>query len=126
MGIRYRPERSVCTVLNQTVGRLTRSGGGAGSYWGKVLGSSDSTKPLVAAVGNTTRVYPLLDKVSSDFRSVLGPRYRGYYQRDLVSGALPEIDDCEEALAKCFDVRDAYHPPDGSGLVVEEDGVGDM
>mmetsp|Transcript_132154 Transcript_132154/g.196898 ORF Transcript_132154/g.196898 Transcript_132154/m.196898 type:complete len:776 (-) Transcript_132154:424-2751(-) len=117
MGIRYRPERSMCTVLNQTVGQLTRGGGGAGAYWSKVIGTD---APTVAVVGNTTRSYPHLEGICADLKSVLGPRYRGYYQRDLVNGIVPELEDCEEAVAGCLDIRDAYRPPDGSGLVEDE------
>ena len=111
-------------VLNQTISQLTHNGGGAGSYWGNLMGSS-AEQPIVAVVGNTTRIYPYLDKISSEFKSVLGTRYKGYYQRDLINGVLPEIEDCEEALATCLDIRDTYHPPDGSGLV-EDDGGEDV
>jgi hypothetical protein len=118
MGIRYRPERSMCTVLDQTVGQLTRSGaGGAGAYWSRVIGAE---APVVAVVGNTTRIHPHLERISAELKTVLGPRYRGYYQRDLVSGILPELEDCEEAVAHCLDIRDAYQPPDGSGLVRDD------
>jgi hypothetical protein len=121
MGIRYRPERSMCAVLNQTVGQLTHSGGGAGAYWSRLIGAE---APTVAVVGNTTRSYPHLERICTDLKTVLGPRYRGYYQRDLVNGIVPELEDCEEAVAGCLDIRDAYAPPDGSGLV--QDGGDDF
>ena len=119
MGIRYRPERSMCSVLNQTVSQLTNNGGGAGSYWRKVMGDSEQ-QPVVSVLGNTTRIYPLLDKISSEFKSILGAKYRNYYQRDVVNGTLPEMEDCEEAVANCLDIRDTYYPPEGSGLVDDE------
>jgi hypothetical protein len=117
MGIRYRPERSMCTVLDQTIGNLTRSGYGAGAYWRSLVGKD---VPVVSVLGNTTRVYPLLDQKSSKMKMVLGHRYRGYYNRDVMNGVLPEAEDCQEALENCFNVRDAYLPPEGSGLVEPE------
>jgi hypothetical protein len=39
-----------------------------------------------------------------------------------MNGVLPEEEDCHDALEECFNLRDAYHPPDGSGLVDEDEG----
>ena len=118
MGIRYRPERSMCTVLDQTIGNLTTAGYGAGAYWKSLISQED---PVVAVLGNTTRVYPYLNSISSNMKMVLGPRYRGFYNRDVLNEVLPEAEDCQDALEKCYDMRDAYLPPEGSGLV-EDDG----
>ena len=121
MGVSYRPERSICTVLNQSCSKLVQGGYGAGTYWETILGSSASqSEPpsVVSALGNTTRIYPHLQQVTSDLKLSLGrsSRLRGFYNRDVMNGMLPEEEDCEEALAKCYDIRDVYHPPDGSGL----------
>lgn len=121
MGIQYRPERSMCTVVHQTVGELTsgNGAGAAGAYWRRLGMSRDD--PVVAVLGNTSRPYSYLKTMATDMKSVLGPRYRGYYQRDVSLGILPEVEDCQEALANCWDLVDAYQPPDGSGLVDDDD-----
>lgn len=118
MGIRYRPERSMCTVLNQSLSHLTRGGYGAGAYWE----SLHHEAPVLAVLGNTTRAYPYLNQVATDMKLIFGLRHRGYINRDVLSGVLPETEDCEEALAGCFDIRDSYHPPEASGLVQDEGG----
>jgi len=46
---------------------------------------------------------------------------KGYFSRDVMSGLIPEQDDCEEALEYCRELVDVYEPPLGSGLVVGED-----
>ena len=46
---------------------------------------------------------------------------KGYFSRDVMSGLIPEKDDCEEALEYCRELVDVYEPPLGSGLVVGED-----
>jgi len=121
MGIAYRPERSVATVMNQTVGQLTfgsPTSGGAGAYWRSLL--SSVKQPTLAVLGNSTRVYSHVQQISSDMKMVLGPRYRGYHQRDIVNDVLPEAEDCQEALEGCLNLRDVYHPPDASGLAVDD------
>jgi hypothetical protein len=117
MGIAYRPERSMSVIGSQTLGQLTfsnPSSGGAGAYWRSLLATVE--QPTLAVLGNSTRVYGYLNQVSTDMKMVLGSRYRGYHQRDIVNEVLPEEADCQEALEGCFDLRDIYHPPDGSGL----------
>ena len=42
--------------------------------------------------------------------------------RDVMNGILPEVEDCEEALEYCWNVRDAYMPPESSGLLDGDDG----
>jgi hypothetical protein len=124
MGIRYRPERSMCTVLNQSLPELTSGGYGAGAYWESILTSSTTQKatPVLAVLGNTTRVYPYLDQVTTDMKQVLAQRFRGYYNRDVLNGILPEVEDCQQVLADCLDVRDVYQPPESSGLVADTEG----
>jgi hypothetical protein len=117
MGVRYRPERSMCTVLNQTITSLTHRGYGAGSYWKSLM---PNQKPVVSVLGNSTRVYPYLNETASNMKLVMGHRYRGYYNRDVSNGVVPEAEDCHEALENCFNIRDTYQPPDGSGLVEQE------
>ena len=122
MGITYRPERSMAVIGSQTVGQLTfssLSSGGAGAYWRSLLTTVE--QPTLAVLGNSTRVYGYINQVSNDMKMVLGPRYRGYRQRDIVNSVLPEEADCQEALEGCFDLRDVYHPPDGSELANMED-----
>jgi hypothetical protein len=119
MGIRYRPESSIATVTNQSLATLTGNGYAAGSYWQSVWGTQT---PVLSVLGNSTRVYPHLHQISADIKQAMLPRYRGYYNRDVTDGLLPEAEDCQEALAYCFDVRDLYRPPDGSGLAVDEEG----
>ncbi|KAG7368324.1 hypothetical protein IV203_031067 [Nitzschia inconspicua] len=116
MGIQYRPERSMATIVDETIGRLTfgSNGGdgvyGAGMYWKDILPSVDA--PVVAVLGNTTRAYWSLDDVATNMKStVRGSKFHGYVSRDILNGVLPELDDCEEALEGCFDKRDLYHPP---------------
>jgi hypothetical protein len=120
MGIRYRPESSMATVVNQSLSALTGNGYAAGSYWQSVWGSST---PVLSVLGNSTRVYPHLHQISDDMKQAMLPRFRGYYNRDVTNGLLPEAEDCQEALAYCLDVRDLYRPPQGSGLAVDEEGT---
>lgn len=126
MGIQYRPERSMATVLNQSLGQMTfgiEGGGsnyGAGIYWKYIVPQVDT--PILAVLGNSTRAYASLNEISTDMKVAMkSPRFRGYYNRDVSNGVLPELEDCEEALEACWNKRDVYHPPSGSGLVSEED-----
>lgn len=123
MGIQYRPERSIATILNQSVGHLTHEDGGynygAGSYWKYII--PDVYVPTMSVLGNTTRAFPLLNGIAMDMKDVLKlSRFRGYYNRDIMNGVLPEREDCEEALEACFNKRDVYQPPDGSGLAGDD------
>jgi len=119
MGIRYRPEQSIATILDQSLGQLTANGYGAGSYWKTVWGSE---QPVLSVLGNSTRSYSQLQQVTSDMKQALSPRHRGYYNRDVLSGVLPEVEDCQEALASCLGLCDIYRPPEASGLVEDEEG----
>ena len=100
MGIGVRPEQSMATVLQHPL--------------------SSTARPVLAVLGNTTRVYPLLHTIATEMKLGLSARHQSWYNREVANGRLPEIDDCQEALAHCWDVRDAYCPPEGSGLVEEE------
>ena len=124
MGIRYRPERSIATVLNQSLGQLTFGhegrNYGAGIYWKHILPREDT--PVVAVLGNSTRAYTPLNEIATDMKVAMkAPRYRGFYNRDVINGVLPELEDCEEALEACWNKRDVYEPPLGSGLGPDED-----
>ena len=138
MGIRYRPEQSMATVVDQSLAELTTDGYGAGSYWKSVFATTTSASdrrnsaalqslPVLATLGNTTRIYPFLHQTALDAQQIVSRRHkrsvnRALYNRDAVLGILPEVDDCEEAVTACWDLRDSYAPPEGSGLVVDEEG----
>lgn len=107
-------------VMDQSVASLTQGGYGAGAYWKRVLG--DETHPVLSVMGNTTRVYPYLDSTGQKMKDSLSHKYRGYHNRDVSNGVLPEADDCSEAQDYCFDARDSYQPPEGSGLVLDSEG----
>jgi hypothetical protein len=119
MGVRYRPEVSVASVLEQSVGKLTSGGYGAGSYWHTTCWNHNTQQPppVLSVLSNTSRVYPRLYSITSDAKQVLTSiRFRGFYNRDVQNGVLPEREDSEDALSYCLDLRDLYHPPEGSGL----------
>ncbi len=121
IGPRFATQQSAATVVQQSLGDLTKVGYGAGSYWQHIWPSSSSPAPtrtltVLSLLGNTTRRYYHLDRTANELKDGLSSRFRGYYNRDVEQGALPEKEDCEDALAACFDLRDAYFPPEGSGL----------
>jgi hypothetical protein len=53
----------------------------------------------------------------------LSRKFSGYHNRDVMQNILPEAEDCKEAMEYSLDLRDIYHPPDGSGLGVDEEGT---
>mmetsp|Transcript_26989 Transcript_26989/g.64431 ORF Transcript_26989/g.64431 Transcript_26989/m.64431 type:complete len:818 (+) Transcript_26989:144-2597(+) len=124
MGIRYRPQRSMVTLVDQSIGSLTfdgdGSGYGAGVYWKNLLSSGDC--PVVSVVGNTTRSYVSLRATATNMRTSMGPRSRGYMNRDIMNGILPEKEDCEEALSRVWTLCDTYAPPSGSGYDSDDSG----
>jgi len=124
MGIRYRPETAFGLVTAQSLTQLATMGqySGAGSYW-QYLFRADGDVPVLSVLGNTTRMYPHLHIIAKDMKAALSLKSKGYYQREVASGTLPELDDCDEAIESCLDLRDTYEPPSGSGLV---DGDGDL
>lgn len=126
MGIQYRPERSLATVLNQSLGQMafgSEGDGGnyaAGIYWKYILPQVDT--PVLAVLGNSTRAYASLNEIATDMKmATKTPRFRGFYNRDVSNGVLPELEDCEEALESCWNKRDVYEPPLGSGLGCDGD-----
>lgn len=83
--------------------------------------------PILSILGNSTRSYPRLNSISTGFVDALHSRSnKGYFSRDVMSGLIPEIDDCEEALEYCRELVDVYEPPLGSGLVDGEDSNDDI
>jgi len=123
MGPRFRPEQSSATILQQDLVRqLTQGGYGAGSYWKHLWKNdgappSDPHPPVLAVLGNTSRRHGHVHQVATELQEALqSSKLRGFYSRDVAQGALPEADDCQEALVACWDLTDAYLPPSGSGL----------
>ena len=126
MGIRYRPERSMATMLNQTLGEMTfgsEGGGnnyGAGIYWKYIIPQVET--PVLAVLGNSTRSYASLNEIAVNMNTAIhAPRFRGYHNRDVSNGVLPELEDCEEALEACWNKRDVYEPPSGFEQSFEEE-----
>ena len=137
MGLRYRPEVCVGTVVRQSIRGLTGNAGyAAGAYWKSILGSSGTTTengqssdidsyvsaPILSVLGNSTRIYPHLSSTSSNFAAALSRRYAGYMSRDSMAGLAPEGEDAEEAVEAIYEMRDAYEPPLGSGLLDDDEG----
>jgi hypothetical protein len=131
MGIRYRPERAAaCAVSNQSLDELVR-GSAVGAYWkalapskggsasaGPVGRPSACDAPVLAVLGNSTRSHGYLSSVVEEMRDAVSSSggttsslKRGWFLRDVACGALPEEDECVEALSRCLDVRDVYRPP---------------
>ncbi|KAL3771506.1 hypothetical protein ACHAWU_003681 [Discostella pseudostelligera] len=143
MGSNYRPEVSSGLVVTDSVVELTE----VGSYWRTIFsdrrsshGNSStattsrmtpreraSLTPQLSVLGNSTRSYPRLKSISDGIIDSLQSRGNmGYLSRDVMSGLIPEKDDCEEALEYCRELVDVYEPPMGSGLVLGEDENDDM
>jgi hypothetical protein len=124
MGIKYRPERSMATIVDKSIRALTFGGDGAGygagAYWKHLLPSIDC--PVVSILGNTTRSYVSLRETATNMRTSMGSRSRGYVNRDIINGVLPEKEDCDEALVRVWDLCDTYAPPSGTGF--DSDGSG--
>ena len=126
MGIQYRPERSMATFVNQPLGEMTFGGEGggnnygAGIYWKYIIPQVKT--PVLAVLGNSTRAYASLNDISVNMKTAMkSTRFRGYCNRDIANGVIPELEDCEEALEACWNKRDVYQPPSGSDLRLEED-----
>ena len=119
IGIRYRPEVSMGTVTSTSICQLVAGGYGAGSYWKNVVSSET---PVLTVLSNSTRSYSYLSTVSSNMKQGFSRKFNGYYNRDVMQNILPEAEDCKEAMELSLDLRDIYHPPDGSGLGVDEEG----
>jgi len=116
MGIRYRPEQSMATVVDQSLSQLTTNGYGAGSYWKSIFTNKThraasfttiQSVSILAMLGNSTRVYPYLHQTAIDVQEILLRRNqrsinRAFYNRDAVQGILPEADDSNEAVSACW------------------------
>ena len=112
MSIRYRPQCSVSTVVNQSLSDLTSSRSyAAGSYWKSIFKGDTSNIPILTTVGNTTRVYSHLSDTSKNMSSSLSRKYQGYLRRDCMGGMVPEHEDCSDALEHCLRLKDTYEPP---------------
>ena len=109
MGIRYRPEQSFATHLNQSLSSLTNQGYGAGAYWKHAWGA----KPVLSVLGNTTRFHTQAVSIGTGVKQALSPQSRGFLHRDIATGILPEEDNCHEVLSTIYNLRDRYHPPGG-------------
>jgi hypothetical protein len=143
MGSNYRPEVSSGLVVKDSVVELTE----VDSYWRSIFSDRRSSHgdssmattsritprerasltPQLSVLGNSTRSYPRLKSISDGIIDSLQSRCNmGYLSRDVMSGLIPEKDDCEEALEYCRELVDVYEPPMGSGLVLGEDENDDM
>ncbi|GKY91029.1 hypothetical protein MPSEU_000075700 [Mayamaea pseudoterrestris] len=120
MGVRYQPEQSLATVLPQSMAQLTQGGYAAGSYWKSMYQLKAHTTTL-SVLGNSTRSFGFLQKTCSDMKSVFGPSMKGFYNRDVKTGILPELEDVEHSLSLIYNLRDTYRPPEGSGLADERE-----
>lgn len=127
MGVTYRPEVSLGMVIKDTAVDLS----GVGSYWRSIFadrknaaGSGNMTPrevashtPILSVLGNSTRSYPRLRSISACFNNATNSRSNiGYLSRDVMTGVVPEKDDCIEAVEYCQELVDVYEPPMGSGL----------
>ena len=64
------------------------------------------------------RSYASLNEISKGMQEAIKTRrFRGYFNRDVSNGVLPEFEDCEEALEACWSKRDVYQPSSGSDLL---------
>ena len=139
MAFRYRPEVSVGTVVRQSIRGLTGNAGyAAGAYWKSILGSTGTatsstegqpsgidsyiSTPILSVLSNSTRIYPHLSNTSTNFAAALSRRYAGYMSRDSMAGLAPEGEDADEAVEACHEMKDAYEPPLGSGLLDDDEG----
>jgi type II secretory pathway pseudopilin PulG len=137
MGIRYRPEQAVGSVVaRQSLNDVVKDSA-VGTYWKALLKNKNtaasalptstigtSDPPVLSVLGNSTRSHSFLSNLAAQMREVAAPGGRGpggstsftsvrhgWFLRDVALGLLPEEDDCLEALSHCLDVRDRYRPP---------------
>merc|ERR550539_227400 len=112
MGIRYRPQSSVSTVVRQSVNRLTGSQSyAAGTYWKSIFGKDINNTQVLSVVGNTTRIHSHLNTTAKSMNEALSRKYQGYLSRDCMAGLVPEREDCTDAVEHCMNLRDTYEPP---------------
>lgn len=117
MGIRYRPEQSFATHVNQSMNGLTSGGYGAGSYWKHAWGP----EAVLSVLGNSTRFFSQASEIGTGVKQVLSRQDRGFLNRDVANEILPEEDNCHEVLSTIYNIRDRYQPPRGSGCIEEDD-----
>jgi hypothetical protein len=118
MGVRFRPESSIATISAVDIGTLTGNGYAVGAYLRSALRTTEGL-PILSTLSNSTRVYPYLHEIASGMEDALSRQNRGLYNREMMN--LPEREDCDEAMIACFDLRDRYTPPQGSGLSMDDD-----
>jgi hypothetical protein len=119
MGIRYRPDSTLGILVDQTFKNLISGGYAAGSYW-----NADSNQTVMAVLSNSTRSYGYAKNVANNMKDkLILLKFKGYHNRDVTNGILPEKEDCLEALEYCLALRDTYHPPEGSGLGDDAEGT---
>lgn len=138
MGIQYRPEQAVASVVSRQSLNDLVSDSAVGTYWNALLKSSRAAAPgspasttddppILSVLSNSTRSHGFLSNLAAQMKDVaVAPRHgaaggsgstsltsvrHGWYLRDVALGLLPEEDDCLEALSHCLDVRDRYRPP---------------
>jgi hypothetical protein len=137
MGIRYRPEQAVGSVVARQSLNDVFKDSAVGTYWKAMLKNKNaaagalptstdeaSDPPVLSVLGNSTRSHSFLSNLAAQMREVAAPGGRGpggstsftsvrhgWFLRDVALGLLPEEDDCLEALSHCLDVRDRYRPP---------------
>ncbi len=112
MGIRYRPQSSVGTVVRQSIYDLTSSKSyAAGTYWKSIFNNQIQNVPVLTVLGNSTRSYSHLKTTANNISQSLSRKYQGYLSRDSTAGIVPEREDCTDALEHIMDLRDTYEPP---------------
>jgi hypothetical protein len=125
MGIRYRPEQAMATVVNETLSDVTCNGYAAGSYWATHQRRRAVTVQL-ATLENSSRVYPYLHHLVTTTERIVAPGSRrsldrSRYNQDLALGLVPELDDAKDATTSMMDLHDSYTPPESCGLVFDDD-----
>ena len=110
-------------LLGESVAELTTGGYGAGSYWTAIYPEVSAGLGVLSVVQNSSGSYDYLHGVATGMKESLSSKFKGYHSRDVMAGVLPEAEDCQEAKEYCYGVRETYHPPEGSGLGVNEEGT---
>ena len=115
MGIRYRPQTCVGTVVEDGIQKLLEDRPyGTGSYWKSILKSSRAKNPCTLTVlGNTTRVHSYLMKLSRGLNSAMSRKYNGYMTKDISENTAPDHEDCVASMEECMNIRDTYEPRNG-------------
>lgn len=112
MGVRYRPDSSIATILGQTHGEMIEQSSLPSycyDYYQKASKNMHSYHaPTLAVLGNTTRSFASLQTLTKDGTDPFKTRSRSLRYVD---------DELREALTLLCHVRDAYEPP---GYIAEE------